>query len=151
MKIKAASFVMIFLLFASCAKKKAREQAEADEKIIQDYITANDLMASNTESGLYYVINEEGTGEGCDSFSTVTVAYKGYLPNGNVFDESPEEGITFGLQNVIEGWTEGIPFFKEEGDGILLIPSALGYGNRKTGAIPKNSVLIFDVKLIEVL
>ncbi|MFT5602342.1 MAG: FKBP-type peptidyl-prolyl cis-trans isomerase FkpA, partial [Flavobacteriales bacterium] len=48
-------------------------------------------------------------------------------------------------------WTEGIPYFKEGGSGILLIPSHLGYGKSGTSGIPGNSVLIFDVKLIEVL
>ena len=150
MRLKLVALFSIAFLLVGCAKKKMREQAETDEKIIQDYIVANDLTAKSTESGLYYVINEEGTGEECNAFSTVKVAYKGYLPDGTVFDESSEEGVSFGLQNVIAGWTEGIPFFKEGGDGVLLIPSALGYGNRKVGSIPKNSVLIFEVNLIEV-
>ena len=150
--MKAVIMLGVSLLFlAGCAKKKAEEQAAEDEKIIQDYIAANDLNATASGTGLHYVIDMPGTGASCNSNSNVRVAYKGYLTNGNVFDESPETGITFGLQSVIQGWTEGIPYFKEGGEGILLIPSALGYGERSTGTIPANSVLIFDVKLIEVL
>jgi FKBP-type peptidyl-prolyl cis-trans isomerase FkpA len=81
----------------------------------------------------------------------VRVAYKGYFVDGSVFDESSEQGISFNLQQVIKGWTEGIPLFKEGGNGILLIPSALAYGTKDKGSVPANSVLLFDVKLIEVL
>ena len=58
--------------------------------------------------------------------------------------------ITFPLSGVIQGWQEGIPLFKEGGSGILLIPSALGYGSQSVGSIPANSVLIFDINLIDV-
>jgi len=145
------SFVILILIFGSCAKKKAEQQAADDKTIIKNYIATNSLFANESESGLHYVIDLPGTGDHCNGTSTVRVAYKGYLTNGTVFDESAAEGITFGLQSVIRGWTEGIPFYKEGGEGILLIPSALGYGSSKVGTIPANSVLIFDIKLIEVL
>ncbi|MFT5600922.1 MAG: FKBP-type peptidyl-prolyl cis-trans isomerase FkpA [Parvicella sp.] len=144
-------FILAILLVTSCAKKKAREQAEADEQIILSYIENNNLDAVATETGLYYVIDTLGTGVYPVSTDNVRVAYKGYLTDGEVFDESSSAGISFGLQNVIRGWTEGIPYFKEGGSGILLIPSHLGYGKSGTSGIPGNSVLIFDVKLIEVL
>lgn len=78
------------------------------------------------------------------------MAYKGYFTNGKVFDKSEDSGISFGLQQVIKGWTEGIPFFKEGGSGLLLIPAHLGYGSNDRGPIPGGSVLIFEVKLIAV-
>ncbi|MCX6297073.1 MAG: FKBP-type peptidyl-prolyl cis-trans isomerase, partial [Bacteroidetes bacterium] len=61
------------------------------------------------------------------------------------------EGITFGLNEVIKGWTEGIPYFKKGGKGKLIIPADLGYGSDDYNGIPGNSVLIFDIKLIDVL
>lgn len=143
--------LILSFAFSSCAKKRAEEQAIEDEKIIVNYIAENDLEASATGSGLYYVSNEAGLGASCNSNSTVTVAYKGYLTDGKVFDESEPEGLTFSLQNVIPGWTEGIPLFKEDGNGILLIPSALAYGEIGPGEIPDNAVLIFDVELLEVV
>ena len=91
-----------------------------------------------------------GTGAQPTASSNVTVAYKGYFTDGNVFDESKAEGISFGLNQVIKGWTEGIPFFKEGGNGVLLIPSHLGYGSNGSGPIPGGSVLVFNVKLIKV-
>lgn len=141
----------LLLLLPSCAKRKAKKQAEEDDQIIQEYIATHNLNATKTESGLYIVIENQGTGAGCSGFSDVTVSYSGYFTNGSVFDESDAQGITFNLAGVIQGWHEGIPYFKEGGNGKLLIPSALGYGPNGTGGIPPNSVLIFDVVLIDVL
>lgn len=144
---------ILLLAFAtiSCGKKKAAEQAIVDENIIAQYISDNNLNAVATGSGLYYVIDSQGNGATCNANSTVKVAYSGYLTNGSLFDESSAEGIVFPLNGVIEGWTEGIPYFKEGGSGKLLIPSALAYGRNGSGSIPPNTVLIFDVELIDVL
>lgn len=143
--------LLVLFILPSCAKRKAKKQAEEDEQIIQEYIAANNLNATKTESGLYVVIETQGTGAGCSGFSDVTVAYTGYFTNGSVFDQSDAQGITLNLAQVIQGWHEGIPYFKEGGIGKLLIPSALGYGPNGTGGIPPNSVLIFDIELIDVL
>lgn len=142
---------ILFILFGSCAEKKAKKQAEIDDNILKQYITDKGLTAIPTGTGLYYVIDTQGAGQSCNSNSDVKVYYKGYFTNGEVFDESTTDGITFNLQQVIPGWTEGIPYFKQGGIGKLLIPSALGYGQSGNSSIPKNSVLIFDIKLIEVL
>ena len=143
--------LLISLLLGSCSKKSVEEQAKIDDEIIQKYLSDNGITATKASSGIYFVIENPGTGASCNSNSDVQVAYKGYFTDGEVFDESSASGISFNLQGVIEGWTLGIPFFKEGGNGILLIPSALGYGSKKNGSIPANSVLIFDVKLIDVL
>lgn len=136
----------IFFLF-SC-KKDDVDTLNREE--IEKFIGDNNLSASSTASGLYYVIDEEGNGVRPNSTSNVNVKYKGYFTNGNVFDQNTA-GITFNLQSVISGWTEGIPLFKEGGKGMLLIPSKLGYGDRTVGSIPPNSVLIFDIELVDVI
>jgi FKBP-type peptidyl-prolyl cis-trans isomerase FkpA len=136
------------LVFTSCSKDSSFEpQTEAD---ILKYIEDNSLNATKTDSGLYYVINNEGTGTRPTSSSNVTVAYKGYLLDGTVFDESDSDGISFGLNRVIKGWIEGIQLFKEGGEGILLIPSNLGYGSSGNSSIPGGAVLVFDIKLLSV-
>ena len=96
------------------------------------------------------MINEEGSGNKPTLLDEVTVFYKGYLTSGEVFDLTGVEPATFPLGSVIEGWQEGIPYFKPGGSGILLIPSHLGYGSRGAGSIPPNSVLIFDIELVRV-
>ena len=122
--------------------------AENELEIVQ-YIEENDLNAVKSESGsgLYYVIEEQGTGAEPTATSNVTVAYKGYFSDGEVFDESDDDGVSFNLNQVIPGWTEGIQFFKEGGNGKLLIPSSIGYGRNGNSAIPGGAVLIFDVNL----
>lgn len=140
-------------LFISCNSNddpKKTDYTVENEKEIVDYIAKNKLDAKRTDSGLYYVINEPGDGAQPTASSNVTVAYKGYYSNGSIFDQSKAAGISFGLNQVIKGWTEGIPYFKVGGSGILLVPSHLGYGPFDYSSIPGGSVLIFDVKLISV-
>ncbi|GGW38108.1 FKBP-type peptidyl-prolyl cis-trans isomerase [Arenibacter certesii] len=138
------------ILFISCGKdEQSNFVAENDAEIIA-YIDKNNLQAEKSPSGLYYVIDEEGNGDRPVASSTVTVAYKGYYTNGKVFDQSDAKGISFPLQRVISGWTEGIQYFKEGGSGMLLVPSHLGYGSGNYNGIPGGSVLIFDVHLISI-
>ena len=140
------------VLFISCTKDNNSivDYTAKNELEIKDYIAKNNLTAQRSTSGLYYVIDEPGTGTQPTATSNVTVAYKGYFTNGTVFDQSNAVGISFGLNQVIRGWTEGIRYFKTGGSGILLIPSHLGYGSYDYSGIPGGSVLIFDVKLISV-
>ncbi|MGZ4055530.1 MAG: FKBP-type peptidyl-prolyl cis-trans isomerase [Bacteroidia bacterium] len=140
---------LLTVIFSSCNKEK--RQAKKDDDIIKKYISDNHLNAVATGTGLYYVIDVQGTGAQPNASSQVTVAYKGYFTNGSVFDQSAATGITFSLSGVIQGWTEGIPYFKKGGKGKLLIPSKLGYGPDGTSGVPGNSVLIFDVTLINVI
>ncbi len=152
--MKYIVFALVSVLFVSCLgdyeAPKLVDYTVQNEKEIVDYIAKNNLTATKTGTGLYYTVKEPGTGNQPKAASNVTVAYKGYFTNGSVFDESKPEGISFGLNQVIRGWTEGIPFFKEGGSGMLLIPAHLGYGSSSNGPIPGGSVLIFDVKLISV-
>ena len=142
------SILFLFLLISCNVDDSSNvNQTEAD---IKKYIEENNLDAQRSESGLYYVIEEQGAGEKPTSSSTVTVNYKGYFLNGSIFDQSGTDGITFGLNQVIAGWTEGITYFNEGGEGMLLIPSDLGYGSQTYNSIPGGSVLIFDIKLLNV-
>ena len=119
-----------------------------NDKEILDFIDDNNLDAIKTTSGLYYVVEKEGTEVNPSSNSDVTVNYKGYYSDGKVFDQN--DNVTFNLQQVIAGWTEGITYFKKGGTGKLLIPSRLGYGNFYYNGIPGGSVLIFDIDLLDV-
>ena len=147
---------LTLVLFASCIDDDTNnddiniDYVTQNDEDIQKYITDNNLTAQKSSSGLYYVIDEPDTGTQPVQTDNVTVAYKGYFLNGSVFDQSDAAGISFNLQQVISGWTEGITYFKEGGSGILLIPAHLGYGNRDFRGIPGGSVLIFDIELISV-
>lgn len=135
-----------FLLFA-CGK----DYLEEDRLAIQEYLAENGLVAQETPEGLFYIIDEEGTGDHPDLTSFVKVHYEGRLLNGTKFDSSYDRGEAseFFLTQVIQGWQIGIPLLKKGGKGQLFIPSPLGYGSRASGGIPANSVLVFDVELID--
>ena len=142
---------MAIVLFTNCSPDNLIEDyTEANEKEIQDFISAESLDAQRSTTGLYYVINEIGSGANPLTSDNVTVAYKGYFTNGSVFDESDSEGISLNLNQVIPGWTEGLTYFKEGGSGMLLIPSRLAYGNDGRGSVPGGAVLIFDITLISI-
>ena len=148
---KFALIVMAFVLVTACNKSDdSVDYIQKNDDDIVAYIDENNLDAEKSASGLYYVIDEPGSGEQPTATSNVTVAYKGYFLDGKTFDQSDADGISFGLQQVIKGWTEGITYFKEGGKGKLLVPSHLGYGSQDRRGIPGGSVLIFDIHLISV-
>ena len=153
MKYFLSAFVLIIITSCSIDQPEFETQefidftAQNEEEIIS-FIADNDLDAIRSETGLYYVVNNLGTGTQPNSTSDVLVRYTGSFTNGEIFDQSGSEGASFNLQNVIAGWTEGITYFQEGGDGILLIPSHLGFGSFDVQGIPAGSVLIFDVNLI---
>lgn len=110
---------------------------------------------AKTSSGLRYKIEEKGDGPKAEKGKTVSVHYKGMLPDGSVFDSSYKrnEPIDFplGQGHVIEGWDEGIQLLSVGDQARFVIPSHLAYGERGAGGvIPPNATLIFDVELVAV-
>jgi FKBP-type peptidyl-prolyl cis-trans isomerase FkpA len=139
----------LVFIFSSCLKEN--NQPEEDDQLINSYLTANKLTATKDPSGLYYILNVAGTGTTPTSTSTVEVKYKGSLINGTIFDQTAtDKTFTYALSGLILGWQIGIPLMKEGGKATLFIPSRLGYGSQNMGTIPPNSVLIFEIELIDV-
>ena len=103
-----------------------------------------------TPSGLQYEVIELGSGPQPTASSEVEVHYEGTLIDGTVFDSSYERGesISFPLNRVITGWTEGVQLMPTGSTYMFYIPSGLAYGERDTGTIPANSTLIFKIELI---
>jgi FKBP-type peptidyl-prolyl cis-trans isomerase FkpA len=136
------------LMLCSC-KKETDEQLVEDLRLIESYISSKNLEnVQKTSSGLHYIIIDEGNGSRPNIDSKIKINYLGRLLNDMIFDFG--EGVIFDLNGLILGWQEGIPLIKEQGKIKLIIPSKLGYGSRATGNIPRNSVLVFDIDLIEV-
>jgi FKBP-type peptidyl-prolyl cis-trans isomerase FkpA len=105
-----------------------------------------------TESGLQYEVVTLGDGPMPTETSSVSVFYEGTLIDGTVFDSSYDTGdtVSFPLNGVIPGWTEGLQLMPVGSTYMFYIPSNLAYGSRATGPIPANSTLIFKVELLEV-
>ena len=125
------------------------EQLALDIQKIQAYLSDNNLTAEATPSGLHFIVETEGNGQFPGPGAVVTVYYKGYFLDGNVFDQTGTQPATFSLNSVITGWREGIPKFSKGGKGKLLLPSGLAYGSNPPGGIPANAVMIFDVELVD--
>jgi FKBP-type peptidyl-prolyl cis-trans isomerase FklB len=136
------------------SKKIADQKAQANKKAGEAFLAENkkNKLVQSTASGLQYKHTLEGMGAQPDGNDKVTVHYHGTLIDGTVFDSSVQRGTpaTFGLNQVIPGWTEGLQYMKEGGKTTFYIPSELAYGSRSQNKIPGNSTLIFEVELIKV-
>lgn len=136
------------------------KQKVVDEKVIQNYMAKNGLTgnAQKTEQGVYYVVTQPGSGPIPQKGEVVTVHYTGKLLDGKVFDSSrtnPQSGgkpaqFQLGVGMVIPGWEEGVTKLHKGEKATLIIPSTLAYGPRGNQAIPANSVLLFDIELIDI-
>lgn len=135
-------------------------KAHQDQILNDEKKAGSEFLARNkkepgvieTPSGLQYKVIVEGTGASPKATDKVKVHYTGKTLDGNVFDSSVERGepITFPLNGVISGWTEGLQLMKEGGKSILYIPYNLAYGERGNQGIKPGACLIFEVELIEV-
>lgn len=124
----------------------AANQAAADEFLAENK-SKEGVMT--TASGLQYKVITEGQGESPEASNTVLVKYKGTLLDGSIFDESGDEAVEFGVDQVIKGWTEALQLMKPGAKWRLFIPPALAYGEHGSeDKIGSNALLIFDVELI---
>jgi FKBP-type peptidyl-prolyl cis-trans isomerase FkpA len=155
------SYVFLFLLifsFTSCSNETAIEEEveiEIDydlqnEISIQQYILDNNLTVEKTDSGLYYSIEEPGTGIMPLPDSFVTVTYVITNLNGTVLGKIDNPGESYNLKQVIPGFREGLTLLKEGGSVKLIIPSKLAYGDLGQSNIRPGEVLIFDLQLLKV-
>lgn len=136
----------------------AAKQKGIDDKLIQEYLEKNKIKATKTESGLYYTITKQGTGEQAKKGQTVTVNYTGKTLDGKTFDSNVDSAFnhvqpfSFGLgqSQVIRGWDEGVALLKKGSKATFYIPSTLAYGSQGTGPIKANSILMFDVEVTDI-
>ncbi len=133
-------------------KEQYPEETAKANADLQAYFTENNIVATPTATGLYYVMTSEGNGEMPAKGDIVKVHYTGKLLDGTVFDSSIERGepIEFpvGAGYVIPGWDEGIMMMSVGEKGVLYIPYYLAYGpNGSAPVIPPFATLIFDVEL----
>src|SRR5437870_8153081 len=128
----------------------AQKNAAAGDKFFAENKSKEGVKT--TGSGLQYKVMKEGTGAQPKSSDTVTVNYRGTLLDGTEFDSSYKRGqpATFPVGGVIKGWTEALQMMKVGSKYQLFIPANLAYGEQGRPGIPPNSVLIFEVELMDV-
>lgn len=151
------SVVQAYMINAQ-RKVMEREQEEGRQNLVagENWLTENGKRqgVTTTASGLQYEVVRDGDGPRPGPNDMVTVHYRGTLIDGKEFDSSYNRGqpATFGVSNVIPGWTEALQLMSVGSNWKLYIPAGLAYGNSRGpgGQLPPNSTLIFDVELLEV-
>lgn len=148
-------------------ERRKLEQLEKDDALIRQYLEEKGLEATKSDDGIYHVVREEGNGPKPQNGQRASVNYTLRLTDGTLIDTSNEEvakeaGVynarrqyqpytfTVGNDNVVDGWHKGIPLVNKGGKGTLLIPSGLGYGPRGRSGMPPNSILVFDVEVVDI-
>jgi len=151
------TLVLVLGLFAGCSSKTDQPVAASGASSTdgEAFLVANAKKEGviTTPSGLQYKIMKSGTGDSPKPNDKVKVHYHGTLINGTVFDSSVQRGepIVFPVGAVIPGWVEALQLMKVGDKWQLFIPARLAYGERSPGpAIPPNSVLIFEVELLDI-
>ena len=154
-------FICAFISMQSCLKKDAgcsyrietKSATSAEEQALIAYLNANSISASRDSSKMYYQIINPGTGASPALCSNILVKYSGKFATGAVFDS--QENSVLVLGTLIDGWKIGVPLIKKGGQIRLYIPPSLGYGssdvrdNQGRVVIPANSILIFDITLLD--
>lgn len=150
-----------YLLTKYLVEKKKREEQMAEQQLFEDiakidqYLESYGIIANETESGIRYIVNNEGSGP-CPVLSNeVTLQYKSYLLDGTLLESSYEYGtpvrFRLGQQRVIPGWEEIIRLMKEGANYTVYLPSGLAYGPEgKNENIDPNTVLVFELTLIDI-
>jgi FKBP-type peptidyl-prolyl cis-trans isomerase FkpA len=128
-----------------------RSQAALDNRRTEEFLLKNNLTAEKDPSGVYYKIDSVGTGaDVINKSSTITAKYTGRRLNGTVFDSSADSTFTSKLSGLVQGWQKVLPKLRAGGKIRIFVPSGLGYGAQISRALPANSVLDFDVKVVGV-
>lgn len=132
-------------------EKESAEREKANSKLLEE--NSQKAGVVTTPSGLQYKVVSEGKGAKPKATDRVKVHYEGKLADGTVFDSSIKRGepVEFGVTQVIPGWTEALQLMPVGSKYQLTIPANLAYGADGAGPIPPNSVLIFDVELLDIV
>ncbi|MDB5190736.1 MAG: peptidylprolyl isomerase FKBP-type [Segetibacter sp.] len=144
---------VVMIAFTGCFKedKACTAVKPSDEQAaILAYANANGINATKHSSGLYYEILNPGSGATPTLNSMLYVNYVGKFLSGTTFDQTTGQPANFSLRGVIEGWQIGLPLIKKGGRIKLIIPSAYAYSCVGNGGIPPNSILFFDIDLVDV-
>ena len=149
------SVLIVFILSGGCVKEKEACQPKtiaSEDASMQTLSATKGGGFTKHSSGMYYYIDNPGSGATPGATSTLTVKYVGQLSDGTVFDQTPgTTTASFNLSGVIFGWQIALPLIKKGGKIKMIIPSTYGYGCTANGPIPAYSILYFEVELIDVL
>ncbi|MFD1629308.1 FKBP-type peptidyl-prolyl cis-trans isomerase [Pseudopedobacter beijingensis] len=143
-------------MVGSCKKveddtlRQYNSQLSSDDITIRNFLSIQEIPAIRTESGVYYQILQEGEGEILEKWKNpkITVIYTGRFLDGRVFADSKEKEEMLGKE--ILGWQIGLKYINKGGKIRLIIPSGLAYGSDGGGIVPSNTILDYDIELVNI-
>jgi FKBP-type peptidyl-prolyl cis-trans isomerase len=153
------------VLLSGCEKDDSQEQMEREQRLLEEYLSTNNITVEPTESGLYYIPIAEGTGMSPTTQTWIEMEYTGMMIDGTVIATSDEaiaeqhgikaEGMLYGPYRVkldqlyLKGMIEGLQLMKVGGIGRFIIPSSLAFGGASSGNVPAYTTLVYNVELLE--
>jgi FKBP-type peptidyl-prolyl cis-trans isomerase FkpA len=141
---KLLFLALLFSTISACKK----DYDKIDKDRIETYLKDKGLTAQKTASGVYFIIEKEGTGAKPVDASEIAVKYKGYTLDDKEFDKG--DSLIINLSQTIVGWQDGMKEFKKGSSGKILIPSSLAYASTGAGPIGANEPVVFDIKLLDI-
>lgn len=150
--IRAHLIVPVALLALAGCRGDTTAPVLVENTVFADALGVDLSAMTRTGTGLYYQDIEVGNGAQAQSGSEVTVHYTAWISDGRKVDSSVDRNapfsFTLGAREVITGWDQGVTGMRVGGKRRLIVPPSLGYGAQSYGAIPGNSVLVFDIELL---
>jgi len=147
--LKKLVFTLLTLLILAGCRTYSDDEKQNFDKQIKAYLKSKNIVCKRSDSGLYYKIIEQGSGNSIRFQDIVTFKYEGRLINGEMFDNQ-KEPIEFKVRDLIAAWKEIMLELKPGAKAFLVAPPQLGYGDHKLDDIPQNSILIYEIEITDV-
>jgi peptidylprolyl isomerase len=145
--------LLMSVVFVSCLKEKDYRTQEDELVELAKYIKENNITATPTWTGLYYIENQVGEGVGLEYYDTAVFGFKAKRTDGQLLESSEGKGpatVIVGGSNLIYGVTEALGYMRQGGKSTAIIPSMLGYGAIQFENLPAYSTIVYEIELLEV-
>lgn len=140
--------LLLILILGACSTY-SDEDLKGFDKTIREWIRQQNIQYKSTDSGLYYYFESKGQGQKIKYTDSVTVQFKGTLLDSTIF-EIEKVPLTFAVNEVIIAWKEVLLMSKRNAKIKIIVPPQLGYGNHKLDKIPQNSILLYEIEIIDI-
>ena len=140
--------LLLILILGACSTY-SDEDLKGFDKTIREWIRQQNIEYKSTDSGLYYYFENKGQGQKIKYTDSVTVQFKGTLLDSTIF-EIEKVPLTFAVNEVIIAWKEVLLMSKRNAKIKIIVPPQLGYGNHKLDKIPQNSILLYEIEIIDI-
>jgi len=140
--------LLLILILGACSTY-SDEDLKGFDKTIREWIRQQNIQYKSTDSGLYYYFVNKGQGQKIKYTDSVTVQFKGTLLDSTIF-EIEKVPVTFAVNEVIIAWKEVLLMSERNAKIKIIVPPQLGYGNHKLDKIPQNSILLYEIEIIDI-